>query len=307
MIGLHVFEPHTANTAVARPTHDQTLFVTDRNLDQLVSAASWHLDNNNLAAATRFISAADQLGNSDATVKSLKVTQQALLQYHDGVEKIARLLADGDTDAADELLRILQSKLAQPPNAKYLAGTNRLDQFRTEIDSQRHQNQLRNDETKKAANKAANKVANKVVSADKYLDEAYAHLDNGHYDAAMQVIKQATEEGVSDDEISIVRSRLSQMRGRQHVLSDDEKLYAQHRLGELTRAIELRNLSALTMLTGNNSEKHLMFKSLFDRYVEIQVKLSEVSTHQKSVSATLSSNICGFPTETWPTRLRITG
>lgn len=277
MVALHLFEPGAKNTVSAKMPDNQTIFTSERNLDYLVSAASWHLDNNNLSAASRFIQAADQFKPGQSAVLALKEKQQILMQCNEGIAAVRQALLAGEFDTADQLLTRLNTAIdAHSFDESGTVGVT-LFALREEVTLKLLHNRYQTQ---------PGSLAN--AAADRYLDNAYAHMDSGDLDAALQVINQARAAGVASGEISVISRKLSQLINNQQGLSDDELRYAEQRLRELGKAIELRNLDALTLLTVDNAEKQSMFKTLFDRYVEIEVRLSQISTEHKAVSATLT-------------------
>ncbi len=270
---LYFFEP-TSSTAVANSASQTTSH--GRLLDEYITLARWQLENNNLAGATTTIDEASRLNPQHHLLLSLRVERDELQTYQ-------RHIADAEAALNAEDLNKFQKSMEMA--AAYDRHGNKFSHLQSALNTRLNLVEIE----RKSQALAASSVELHIASAKQ-------HLSHGNFDAATNEVTMAKSYGIQTNNIAIVEKDIQQQLAIfQAALSDSDIDYAEKQFWKLQRAIELRNLTAIKALTSDDNDRHNLFNKLFDRYVEINVQLTQISTLKKNVSARLELKTMRLP------------
>ena len=126
------------------------------------------------------------------------------------------------------------------------------------------------------------------ASMQRHLKSARQHLNNNNPEAALAELTAAQSYGINIPDYDELNSAIQKKIAFQlNQLQDKDIEFAEQQFWKLKRAVELKNLGAITQLTTNNQQMEALFEELFDRYVQIDVQLTDITTEDQNVYATL--------------------
>lgn len=132
----------------------------------------------------------------------------------------------------------------------------------------------------------------------RYLDNAEQALQAGEITTAGNWLDNAASLQINDDQLADLATRIAYAEKLSaKPLSEYEIRYAQAQFNALKRAIESKNLQAITELTNAGSSRRGLFATLFDRYTQISVQIRQVEPRDspKRVTALLEIERMALP------------
>ena len=124
-----------------------------------------------------------------------------------------------------------------------------------------------------------------------HLASAEHHLNLGNLDLAQAEIETARSFGINNQKLIKISEDINAAIAFDTTpMTDAEFTYAADRFKQLESAIKLRNINAITTLTSDNKQRLDIFNGLFDRYLEINASVIDLSSevNSKVINATLA-------------------
>ncbi len=265
--GLYLFSSdHGA--AVAKPATSSTVATESKQFDELITLAKWQLDNHNAAGADKVIEEAKRLNPTHYLVHSLYAECNELKRYLNNLATIKNAISSDDLDTAEAALTSAEPYKRHHPEFKQLKET---------LVAKSQKKQL-----------AAKEKALDAASMQRHLNSARQHLKSNNLDSALAEVAAAESYGISNPDLRKLKSSIQHkiaVSARQLKAQDID--FAQQQFWKLKRAVELKNLGAISQLTARNQQLEALFEQLFDRYVQIDVQLTDITTDKQTAYTTL--------------------
>ncbi len=282
-IGFYFLSPSSNQAIAMKSTANKLPLVTassaDRLFNKYVANAQTQLEKNDLTGATQSIKNATLLKPQHPLIDRLD-EERALLDSY--LQHIA--VAETAYDADD--FQAMQYSLSQA--AVYDRRDHRYTNLLTALSARL--NQIDIDKKQQAIAESGTEF---------HITSARYYLQMGNTEAAGRELTKAESYGLQKTLIANLRAELSSKVKQESSnatpalnipkdkLSPQELQYAEAQFSQLQKAIELRNLAALKILTTKNNEKYNLFDQLFNRYVQFDVHLTELTNQKKNVSVQL--------------------
>lgn len=223
------------------------------------------------------------------TKKELKLAQSEFETGHfqDALSRLAVLKQSG---TEDEDITSLQQQVKSALNTQ-AERRRAAEARRVQLEQERLTNQRRLAE-------ANARQRQRRSDYQQYLNNARWALQNDNIVTARKWLDSASAMQINDTQLSELKTRLEAAEAFQiKPLSDYELSYARSRFSALERAIESKNLAAIEDLVEIGSARTNLFKTLFDRYTQITVRIIEVESavNPKRVTATLRIEKMALP------------
>lgn len=228
------------------------------------------LSGRQIALAEQLLSDAGRTSFSDHKLESLVIKTNNLKAYLTALDAADIALAGNDTT-------VLQEKLALASSLGY--NDHRLATLKASLANSLELSKIN--------------TANKILarkSFELHLSSAEHQLGLGHTDLATAEIEAAKSFRIKSTKLARLEQQIAaEIAFDSTPLTDEEFEYAANRFRQLERAIKLQNINAISTLTSDNDQKRRLFSGLFDRYVEINASVSQLSTKAdaKVISAKL--------------------
>ena len=264
--------------------------------DQLLDRTRAELREGNLGRAETLIGQLESIGESNASALRLELVEkqakasreqtftevQSLLEQRSYQQALGVLTKLGGNASTDDRFAALESSARSGMEAE-----------------QRKQAQSVSEQQRRDASRLANQK--RVAAANerqrqrrrdyrRYLTNAEQALQSGDITSAREWIDNAGALQINDDELEDMEARIATAESfLTKPLSDYEMSYAREQFNTLERAIEAKNIRAISELTDDESRRRGLFETLFDRYTQISVRVMDLEPklEPKRVTAVL--------------------
>ncbi len=261
--------PPVANTSASSTTDH----LADEKLQYLATLQSIEslLNSRQIAKAEKLISNARLNSHADARLELLTKKAVNFTTYLATLDQAELALASNDETKLKESITLAST---------FGYADHRLNTLKMSLENLQERAELES---------ANNNLAEK--SFQLHLTSAKYHLGLGNIDLAFAEIETAKSFRLHDPKLDHISEQIKTAKLFDSTpLTDTEYAYATNRFSQLERAIELKNINAITTLTSDSTQRKELFTGLFNRYVKINTRVSSVviEKNSKTVKATLT-------------------